>query len=220
MTPVPAKPGLFVTFEGGEGAGKSTAIGAASALLGNLQVRHRVTREPGGTPLGSALRQLVLDPRHNGMCAQAEVLIMFASRAQHVVETIKPALAGGEWVVSDRFTDASYAYQGGGRGLPMEQLVELERWAAFGLKPDLTILLDVPVDEGLRRVAQRGNSDRMERETMAFFERVRDAYRARAAADPARFRVIDATQPLAAVVARVERELGTMVQQWRDGSTS
>jgi dTMP kinase len=212
-TPPAATPGRFITFEGGEGAGKSTVIGAANALLQRLGIRHRVTREPGGTPLGDALRQIVLDPRNDGMCAEAEVLIMFASRAQHVVETIRPALFAGEWVISDRFADASYAYQSGGRGLEPRIIEELERWATFGVTPDLTFLLDVPVDEGMRRVAQRGTSDRMERETMQFFERVRAAYLARAAAQPRRFRVIDAGRPLANVVASVVAELERYVAQ-------
>jgi dTMP kinase len=209
------RPGLFITFEGGEGAGKSTAIGAASALLARLGVRHRVTREPGGTPLGEALRKLALDPRYAGTCAEAEVLMMFAARAQHVVETIRPALAAGEWVVSDRFTDASFAYQGGGRGIARACLDELERWAAFSLKPARTFLLDVAVDEGLRRIAQRGTSDRMEQESIAFFERVRAAYQARAETEPQRFRVIDAGRSLEQVVADIERELGALAEAWK-----
>ena len=150
------KRGLFVTFEGGEGAGKSTAIAAAGEVLARHGIRYRATREPGGTPLGEALRALVLDPAHGGTCREAEVLMMFASRAQHIVEAIEPALAAGMWVVSDRFTDASWAYQGGGRGVANDLLELLERHAAFGLKPDRTILLDIPVDEGMRRIAGRG----------------------------------------------------------------
>lgn len=208
--------GLFISFEGGEGAGKSTVMGASANLLAQAGVAHRMTREPGGCPLGEALRALVLDPRHAGTCREAEVLMMFAARAQHVVETIEPALAGGQWVVSDRFTDASFAYQGGGRGLSTAILEELERWAAFGLRPDRTFLLDVPVAEGLRRIAGRGGeADRMERETAVFFERVRAAYLARARSDPRRFRVIDATQPLEAVVAAVESELQALLRDWR-----
>jgi dTMP kinase len=200
-------PGRFVTFEGGEGAGKSTVINAAGSLLHRHGIPHRVTREPGGTRLGDELRRLVLDPRNDGMCAEAEVLMMFASRAQHVVETIRPALYAGEWVISDRFADASYAYQSGGRGLDPRILEELERWATFGVTPDLTFLLDVPVDEGMRRVAQRGASDRLERETIGFFERVRAAYLARARAHADRFCVIDASRPLPDVVANVEAAL-------------
>jgi dTMP kinase len=210
--------GLFISFEGGEGAGKSTVMSAAGIVLAQAGIAHRVTREPGGSALGEALRALVLDPRHAGTCREAEVLMMFAARAQHVVETIEPALAAGQWVVSDRFTDASFAYQGGGRGLSTEILQQLESWAAFGLRPDRTFLLDVPVPEGMRRVASRGGeADRMERESAAFFERVRAAYLARAQADPKRFRVIDATQPLAGVLAAVEDELGALLGHWRAG---
>jgi len=212
--------GLFISFEGGEGAGKSTVMTAAGSLLAQAGLSHHVTREPGGCPLAEALRALVLDPRHAGTCREAEVLMMFAARAQHVVETIEPALAAGHWVVSDRFTDASFAYQGGGRGIPAAILEQLEGWAAFGLRPDRTFLLDVPVAEGLRRIAGRGEADRMERESAAFFERVRAAYLARAQAEPHRFRVIDATRPLEAVVAAVESELQALVRDWRAGAGS
>lgn len=213
--------GLFISFEGGEGAGKSTVMTAAGSLLAQAGLSHRVTREPGGCPLAEALRALVLDPRHAGTCREAEVLMMFAARAQHVVETIEPALAAGQWVVSDRFTDASFAYQGGGRGIPAAILEQLEGWAAFGLRPDRTFLLDVPVEEGLRRIAGRaGEADRMERESASFFERVRAAYLARAQAEPHRFRVIDATRPLEAVVAAVESELQALVRDWRAGAGS
>lgn len=212
--------GLFISFEGGEGAGKSTVMTAAGSLLAQAGLSHHVTREPGGCPLAEALRALVLDPRHAGTCREAEVLMMFAARAQHVVETIEPALAAGHWVVSDRFTDASFAYQGGGRGIPAAILEQLEGWAAFGLRPDRTFLLDVPVAEGLRRIAGRGEADRMERESAAFFERVRAAYLARAQAEPHRFRVIDATRPLEAVVAAVESELQALLRDWRAGAGS
>ncbi len=203
--------GRFVTFEGGEGAGKSTAIAAAGQVLARHGVPYFLTREPGGTPLGEALRALVLDPSRGTTCREAEVLMMFAARAQHVVEAIEPALAAGTWVLSDRFTDASWAYQGGGRGVDPGLLATLERYAAFDLQPDRTILLDVPVEEGLRRIEGRGQRDRMERESEEFFERVRAAYRARAAAMPARFRVIDARQPLETVAAQVAAELDALV---------
>ena len=205
--------GRFITFEGGEGAGKSTVLGAARRLLDRRCVGHRVTREPGGTPLGESVRKLVLDPGHPAVCAEAEVLLMFAARAQHVVETIRPALDAGLWVVSDRYTDASFAYQGGGRGVPVAEIEALERWAAFGLVPDRTFLLDVPVDEGMRRVATRGESDRMERETNPFFERVREAYLERARREPRRFVVIDATRPLESVVTEVLDRIGGMIDE-------
>jgi len=205
--------GRLITFEGGEGAGKSSVLAAVRKLLERRCVEHRVTREPGGTPLGEAIRALVLDPAHPSMCPEAEALLMFASRAQHVVETIRPALDAGLWVVSDRYTDASYAYQAGGRGLPPERIEELEQWAAFGLKPDRTFLLDVPVAEGLKRIAARGESDRMERETIDFFERVRDAYLERARREPRRFRVVDATQSLDGVIECVLAEVGEMIDE-------
>ncbi|HVF34892.1 MAG TPA: dTMP kinase [Candidatus Saccharimonadia bacterium] len=205
--------GRLITFEGGEGAGKSSVLAAVRKLLERRCVEHRVTREPGGTPLGEAIRALVLDPAHPSMCAEAEVLLMFAARAQHVAETIRPALEAGLWVVSDRYTDASYAYQSGGRGLAPARIEELERWAAFGVRPDRTFLLDVPVAEGLRRIAARGESDRMERETIEFFERVRTTYLARAQREPGRFRVVDATQPLEGVVASVLAEIGLMIDE-------
>ena len=136
---------------------------------------------------------------------------MFASRAQLVRELVRPALTAGRWVLSDRFTDASFAYQGGGRGQPHERIADLERWAADGLKPDLTLLMDLPVAEGLKRANGRGSADRIEMENADFFERVRAAYRARAAADPARFRIIDASRPLDAVLADVRKIVGTFV---------
>lgn len=205
--------GRFITFEGGEGAGKSTVLGAVRKLLDRRCVGHRITREPGGTPLGEAIRAIVLDPAHASTCPEAEALLMFAARAQHVVETIRPALDAGLWVVSDRYTDASYAYQGGGRGVSQDRLDALERWAAFGLKPDRTFLLDIPVEQGLRRIAGRGESDRMEREDLAFFERVREAYLERAWREPRRFTVVDATRPLEAVVAEVLEVIGGMIDE-------
>jgi dTMP kinase len=160
-----------------------------------------ITREPGGTELGEAVRALVLDARQRAVCAESELLLMFAARAQLVRELIAPALARGDWVLSDRFTDASYAYQGGGRGQPVERIAELERWAANGLKPDLTLLLDLPVAQGLARAGNRSEPDRIEAEKADFFEQVRDAYRARAAAETHRFRVIDSSRDVDSVRA-------------------
>ena len=161
-----------------------------------------VTREPGGTAVGEAVRGVVLDAANNELCAESELLLMFASRAQLVRQVIEPALAAGRWVLCDRFTDASYAYQGGGRGQPAERIAELERWAAAGLKPDTTLLLDLPVSTGRARAAGRGEADRIEVEGDAFFERVRGAYRDRAAAEPARFRLLDASATPEAVLAQ------------------
>ena len=185
--------GKFITLEGGEGAGKSTLLAGLQKHLVAQGVDLVQTREPGGTPLGESVRAIVLDPARRDMCAESELLLMFASRAQLVRECIEPALAAGKWVLCDRFTDASYAYQGGGRGMPMERIAGLESWATDGLLPDLTLLLDLPVATGRARAAGRGEADRIEVEADAFFERVRAAYRARAVAEPGRFRVIDAS---------------------------
>lgn len=185
--------GKFISLEGGEGAGKSTLLAGLQKYLVEQGVPLVQTREPGGTRLGEAVRGIVLDPAQRGMSAESELLLMFASRAQLVRECIEPALSAGQWVLCDRFTDASYAYQGGGRGVPAERIAMLEQWATGGITPDLTLLLDLPVATGRARAAGRGEADRIENEADAFFERVRAAYRARAAADPRRFRVIDAS---------------------------
>lgn len=192
--------GKFISLEGGEGAGKSTLLAGLRAYLERHGVALVQTREPGGTVVGEAVRAIVLDPALRGLAAETELLLMFASRAQLVREVIGPALATGQWVLCDRFADASYAYQGGGRGQPAERIAELERWACAGVKPDLTLLLDLPVATGRARAAGRGDADRIEVEADAFFERVRASYRERAVAEPARFRVIDASQPPAAVL--------------------
>lgn len=202
----------FISLEGGEGAGKSTVMAAIAASLVGHGFDVLQTREPGGTPAGEAIRQLLLDPAHH-LLPETELLLMFASRAQLVRESILPALERGVAVLSDRFTDASFAYQGGGRRIDAACIAELERWAA-GIKPDLTFLLDVGVEQGLARARSRGGEpDRIEREQVDFFERVRGAYRARAAAEPQRFRVIDASQSAETVVAAVRSEL----DRWLDG---
>ncbi|TZF89640.1 dTMP kinase [Cognatilysobacter lacus] len=187
----------LVTLEGGEGAGKSTVLAALRAEL-ERDVRVTCTREPGGTPLAEQIRTLLLDPTHEPPCDRTELLLMFASRAQLVAQVITPALERGDWVLSDRFTDASHAYQGGGRGCD-PRLIDVLEHEFVGIEPGLTLLLDVPVDVGLARARGRGGSDRIESERLEFFERVRSAYLRRAAAQPSRFFVIDATQPPAAV---------------------
>ncbi len=192
--------GRLITLDGGEGAGKSTVLEAMRLQLEQHGIDVVVTREPGGTVLGEAVRAIVLDPARRNLCAESELLLMFAARAQLVRELIRPALDAGRWVLSDRFTDASYAYQGGGRGQPVQRIAELERWAA-AIKPDLTLLLDLPIGEGLARIGGRGAADRIELESGEFFERVRATYRARAEAEPQRFRVIDASRPVAEVRA-------------------
>ncbi|HEU0153102.1 MAG TPA: dTMP kinase [Arenimonas sp.] len=206
--------GRFISIEGGEGAGKSTVINALREALAATGREVVLTREPGGTPEGEAIRALLLDPA-NHLVAEAELLLMFAARAQLVRQVIAPALARGAVVVADRFTDASFAYQGGGRGLDMGVIAELERWAA-GLKPDLTLLLDVGVAQGLARARARGGDpDRIEREREDFFERVRATYLARAAAEPARFRVVDAGQPVQVVREAVQALLAGWLEPSR-----
>jgi dTMP kinase len=189
----------LVTLEGGEGAGKSTVLAALRAEL-ERDAGVTCTREPGGTPLAEQIRALLLDPSHEPPCDRTELLMMFASRAQLVAQVIAPALQRGDWVLSDRFTDASHAYQGGGRGCD-PHLIDVLEHEFVGLLPGLTLLLDVPVDVGLARARGRGESDRIESERVEFFERVRAAYLARAAADPPRFVVIDATRPADEVAA-------------------
>ena len=193
-SPMNSARGKFISLEGGEGAGKSTLLAGLRGALARRGIDVVQTREPGGTALGEAVRAIVLDPALNGMAAEAELLLMFASRAQLVREIIEPTLRAGQWVLCDRFADASYAYQGAGRGQPTARIVELERWACAGLQPDLTLLLDLPVALGRERIAGRGGADRIEVEADAFFERVRAAYRARAVAEPGRFCVLDASQ--------------------------
>lgn len=185
----------LVTLEGGEGAGKTTVLHALRDALAATGADVVCTREPGGTPLAERIRELLLDPNHEPASPQAELLLMFASRAQHVRETILPALQRGAWVLCDRFTDSSHAYQGGGRGLDPALIATLER-EVVGIRPGLTLLLDLGVDEGRQRARGRDLvPDRIERERDEFFERVRAAYLARAAAEPQRIRVLDASRP-------------------------
>ncbi|TCZ82252.1 dTMP kinase [Lysobacter sp. N42] len=199
MTPPLESQPRLVTLEGGEGAGKSTVLAALRAEL-ERDAPVTCTREPGGTPLAERIRSLLLDASHEAPCVQSELLLMFAARAQLVCHVVRPALERGDWVLSDRFTDASYAYQGGGRGFDMQAIALLER-EFVGIEPGLTLLLDVPVDVGLARARGRGGMDRIESEQEAFFERVREAYLARARSRPQRFVVIDASQPAADVAA-------------------
>ena len=205
--------GRLITLEGGEGAGKSTVLAAVRELLAARGLDVIVTREPGGTPTGEAIRTVLLDPANKGLCAESELLLMFAARAQLVRDVIQPALAEGRWVLSDRFTDASYAYQGGGRGQPENRIADLEHWAAAGVTPDLTLLLDLAVADGMKRANGRGAADRIEMENADFFERVRASYRARASAQPARFRVIDASQSLQDVLGQVRRTVGEFLDR-------
>lgn len=185
--------GKLISLEGGEGAGKSTLLSGLREFLECHGIALVQTREPGGTGVGEAVRAIVLDPAHRGLAAETELLLMFAARAQLVREVIEPALRAGHWVLCDRYVDASYAYQGGGRGQPAQRIAGLEDWACGGISPDLTLLLDLPVATGRARAAGRGDADRIEVEADTFFERVRDSYRQRAMAEPARFRTLDAS---------------------------
>lgn len=188
--------GRFITLEGIDGAGKSTQLDVIADRLRAHGVDLVVTREPGGTALGEALRDLVL---HRPMTPRAETMLIFAARAEHVATVIEPALKTGRWVLCDRFTDATFAYQGGGRGVAFEDISALERWVQGELHPDLTLLFDVPPEVAARRLAAARTADRFEREQTAFFGRVRDAYASRAANNPQRFVVIDGTLDPAAV---------------------
>ena len=206
MKPLQSHP-RFVSIEGGEGAGKSTVIDALRVALESRGDRVVASREPGGTPLAEMIRGLLLDPAHEPATPETELLLMFAARAQHVRETILPALESGAWVLCDRFTDSSYAYQGAGRGADEAFIAELER-KCVGIVPGLTFLLDIDVAAGRARMQGRGASpDRIERERDEFFQRVREGFLRRASSDPGRFRVIDASQPADAVAAAALRAL-------------
>ncbi|MDQ7016433.1 MAG: dTMP kinase [Gammaproteobacteria bacterium] len=197
----------FITLEGIEGVGKSSNLIFLLQLLKEKNIPFCQTREPGGTPLGEQLRALLLAPTEQGMGSNTELLLMFAARAEHLHALIQPELKKGNWVVSDRFTDASYAYQGGGRGISKQRILALEAWLQEGFQPDLTLLLDAPPEVGLARVSQRGASDRFEQEQVSFFQRVREAYLERAEREPERFRLINADQPLFAVQAEIKAAL-------------
>jgi len=193
--------GKFITLEGVDGAGKSTHLTWLSAHLRERGHSVLVTREPGGTPLGEKLREILLSqPMH----LETEALLMFAARREHLDKVIQPALTQGNWVISDRFTDASFAYQGGGRGLNEDKLRELESWVQGDLQPDLTLLFDVPVEVSRQRLANNVTLDRFEQEQQEFFQRVRDSYLQRAGQFPQRFRVIDATHSLTDIQNKLE----------------
>lgn len=207
--------GLFITLEGPEGAGKSTNRDYLAGHLRDQGLDVLLTREPGGTPLAERIRELLLAPSDEKMDADTELLLVFAARAQHLAKVIRPALARGAVVLCDRFTDATYAYQGGGRGLSVERIAALEHFVQGGLQPDLTLLFDLPVDVGLSRAAARGRLDRFEQEGQGFFEAVRQAYLERAKADPQRYRLIDAALPLAAVQQSLDGLVGQIVERCR-----
>lgn len=198
--------GKFITLEGIDGAGKSTHLAWLADFLRGRGHAVRATREPGGTPLGEKLRELLLEPG-NAMNAEAEALLMFAARREHLDKVIEPALARGEWVVCDRFTDATFAYQGGGRGVDWQRLSLLEQWVQRGLQPELTVLFDLTPEIGRARARGTRSADRFEREQDGFYRRVRAAYLRRAEEAPARIRVVDAARS----VEQVQQQLSRMM---------
>lgn len=197
------KYGKFITFEGSEGAGKSTQLNAVENFLQRQGIEVVTTREPGGTPIAEKIREVLLDKDNQALCSDAELLLMFAARSQHINELILPALEQGKWVISDRFTDASFAYQGGGRGLSWQRIETLREWVQGEFNPDCTLLFDLPVEMGMARAKKRGPSDRFEEEQISFFEKVRKGYLRLAEEQPERFRLIDAAQSLEQVETQV-----------------
>ena len=199
--------GRFITVEGIEGVGKTSNLACVQDFLTAQGKDVVVTREPGGTALGENIRELLLGHKHDGMADDTELLLMFSARAEHIDKVIKPNMKAGRWVLCDRFTDATYAYQGGGRGIDMERIAQLEDWVQGSLRPDLTILLDAPVKLALDRAAKRSAPDRFEKERHEFFERVRRAYLKLASARPDRYLTVDTTPPLEAVQHTLKKQL-------------
>jgi dTMP kinase len=196
--------GKFITVEGGEGVGKSTVLHFIKDYLVRLGVNVKVTREPGGTLIADQIRHLLLSHHDEHMDQDTELLLMFSSRAQHLSQFILPSLQEGAWVVCDRFTDSTYAYQGGGRGIDVNRIATLETWVQGDIRPDYTILLDAPVEVGLERAKNRGAFDRIEVEDQKFFERVRQMYLSLAEKAPERYRVVDASRDIKQVYAQIE----------------
>ena len=208
------KPGCFITIEGVEGVGKTTNIEFIAEYLSLRGRAPLLTREPGGTDIAEKIRELLLNKSDEALNDDAELLLVFAARAQHLSRVIQPAISHGEWVVCDRFTDATYAYQGGGRGLSEERITQLENWVQGELRPDFTLLLDLPVEIGLERAGQRSAPDRFESERIDFFERVRAAYLKRAAQYPNQFKIVDASQSIEGVQRQLEVILEDICNQW------
>ncbi len=206
--------GKFITIEGGEGVGKTTNIEVLEKRLQHHGIDCCVTREPGGTELGELIRELLLQPQSVPPDAMTELLLIFAARAQHIATVIEPQLTAGTWVLCDRFTDATYAYQGGGRGLDFELIQQLEQLVQGELRPDLTFILDIDPEQGLARVKKRGPLDRFEQEEMEFFERVRATYTRRGQADPARCHIVDAARDL----PKVQAEVAALIDRFVLGS--
>jgi len=207
--------GLFITLEGPEGAGKSTNREYLAQRLRYHGLDVVLTREPGGTPLAESIRELLLAPADEPMNSDAELLLVFAARAQHLAQVIRPALERGAVVLCDRFTDATYAYQGGGRGLSTQRIEQLESFVQGEMRPDLTLVFDLPVEVGLSRAAARGRLDRFEQEGLGFFEAVRNTYLRRAGQDRQRYRIVDAGQSLAAVQEALDRLLPEVLDRAR-----
>lgn len=206
------KLGKFITLEGSEGVGKTTNIEFVCRLLTELDIPFIRTREPGGTPLAEALREAMLTPREENVDGLTELLLVFAARMQHLNNVIRPALERGEWVVCDRFTDASYAYQGYGRGLDLERIATLEDWVQDGLQPDLTLLLDLDPNVAEQRMQER-TKDRMESEQLEFYQRVRSGYLSRAATSE-RYKIIDSAQSITAVAASINEHVSALIRSW------
>ncbi|MDX9667678.1 dTMP kinase [Pseudomonas sp. P5_152] len=207
--------GLFITLEGPEGAGKSTNREYLAERLRDAGIEVVLTREPGGTPLAERIREVLLAPVDEVMHADTELLLVFAARAQHLAEVIRPALARGAVVLCDRFTDSTYAYQGAGRGLSLERIAALEAFVQGDLRPDLTLVFDLPIEIGMARASARGRLDRFELEGRVFFEAVRAAFLQRAAADPQRYLLVDAAQPLAQVQQALDGLLPQLLERHR-----
>jgi dTMP kinase len=203
---------LFITLEGIEGSGKTTHLPFVADWLRQHKRQVVITREPGGTPLGEQVRGILLDNRHQGMGADAELLLIFAARAEHLHQVVEPALAKGSDVVCDRFTDATYAYQGGGRGLPVARIAQLEQMVQGDLRPHFTLLFDVPLELAVERRRKRGQPDRFESEQLAFHRRVQDTYRTRAAAEPRRFLIVDSSGTMETTQALLARQLAERVR--------
>ena len=213
-------PGMFITVEGIEGVGKTTNMEYLKQIITAAGKELVVSREPGGTPLGEAVRGLLLDPQYKGMDPDCELQLMFAARAEHLDKVIRPAIKAGQWVLCDRFTDATYAYQGGGRGLDTSKIAALEELVQADFRPDLTLLLDVPVGVGLERAGNRSAPDRFEQEKVDFFERVRQAYLDMAESHAGRYRVIDASRPLEQVQSQLDDVMRAFLQTGTESGTS
>lgn len=205
-----SRPGLFISIEGMEGAGKSTLIATVQTLLEKAHISHRLTREPGGTPIAEQLRDIFLSHHDETLDSMTELLLVFAGRHQHINTLIKPALAAGQWVISDRFTDATYAYQGGGRGVPIEHIALMEDLVLNNFQPHHVLLLDLSVDCAKQRLATRDQLDRIEQENLDFFHRVRQMYLQRAAQDPSRYTIVNAEDDL----DQVRKFVISVVEKW------